>query len=146
MKAALIILALLALNLRSVPGCGGRTGNGTVREVDSMADSRQGDLQKAYVEEAQATTLAAAGEETVINVSGNLPSPAYKLERVEVKIKGNVVELTPLASFDRSRMAAQVLVPFSEVVKVKLPKAGEYTVRVVGRSENRESKITVKSK
>jgi hypothetical protein len=80
----------------------------------------------------------------VLNVSGNLPSPAYKLERVEVKIRGDIVELTPLASYDRSKMAAQVLVPFNESVKVKLPRAGEYTIRVVGRGENRESKIVVK--
>ncbi|MCI0693916.1 hypothetical protein L0337_18160 [candidate division KSB1 bacterium] len=101
-------------------------------------------LQKVYVESAAAATTAAAGDELVINVSGNLPSSAYKLERVDVQIKGNVVELTPLASVDRRKMAAQGLAPFEQAVKLKLPNAGEYLIRVVGRNENRESTITVK--
>jgi hypothetical protein len=144
MKVAFIIVALLAFNLQHLPGCGAGKGEMVPNETSAPAQPAQGDLQKIYVQEAETITAAAAGEETVINVSGNLPSPAYKLERVDVKIEGNVVELTPLASHDRGKMAAQVLVPFNETVKVKLPKAGEYTVRVVGRGENRESKITVK--
>lgn len=101
-------------------------------------------LQKVYVESAVAATTAMAGEEFVLTVSGNLPSTAYKLERVEVQMKGNVVELTPLASVDRRKMAAQGLAPFEQAVKIKLPAAGEYLIRVVGRNENRESTITVK--
>lgn len=101
-------------------------------------------LQKVYVDQAVTTMAAAAGEELVFTISGSLPSSAYKLERVEVQTKGNVVELMPLASIDRSKMAAQALVPFEQQVKIKLPTAGEYLIRVVGRNENRESTITVK--
>lgn len=108
------------------------------------AEAMPQSLQKVYVEPAAAATTAAAGKELVINVSGNLPSSAYKLERIEVQIKGNVVELTPLASVDRRKMAAQGLAPFEQAVKLKLPSAGEYIIRVVGRNENRESTITVK--
>lgn len=144
MKAILMMCALFAVTLQNIPGCVAGKGNGTAVEESSRSVAPQSDLQKIYVQEAQPAVLAAPGEETVFNISGNLPSPAYKLERVDVKIRDNVVELTPLASYDRSKMAAQVLVPFSETVKVKLPKAGEYTIRVVGRGENRESKITVK--
>ena len=140
----LAMILLLAAGLQSIPGCGAGKGEMTPQEESAPAVSTQTDLQKIYVEQAESVTVAAAGEETVLNVSGNLPSPAYKLERVEVKIKGNVVELTPLASQERGKMVAQVLVPFTESVKVKLPKAGEYIIRVIGRNENRESKITVK--
>lgn len=108
------------------------------------AEARPQSLQKVYVEPAAAATTAMAGEELVLTVSGNLPSPAYKLERVEVQMKGNVVELIPLASVDRRKMAAQGLAPFEQSVKIKLPAAGEYLIRVVGRNENRESTITVK--
>lgn len=108
------------------------------------AEAMPSSLQKVYVESAVAATTAAAGEELVINVTGNLPSSAYKLERVEVQIKGNVVELIPLASVDRRKMAAQGLAPFEQAVKIKLPTAGEYLIRVVGRNENRESTLTVK--
>jgi hypothetical protein len=108
------------------------------------AEAMLQNLQKVYVEPAVMATTAAAGEELVINVSGNLPSPAYKFERVEVQIKGNVVELIPLASVDRRKMAAQGLAPFEQAVKIKLPTAGEYLIRVVGRDENRESTLTVK--
>jgi hypothetical protein len=108
------------------------------------AEARPQSLQKVYVESAMAATTAAAGEELVIKVTGNLPSPAYKLERVEVQMKGKIVELIPLASVDRRKMAAQGLAPFEQPVKIKLPNAGEYLIRVVGRTENRESTITVK--
>jgi hypothetical protein len=135
------VFLMLAAGMLNIPGCGAGKGEMTPKEESAPM---QTDLQRIYVEQAETVAVAAAGEETVLNVSGNLPSPAYKLERVEVKIKGNVVELTPLASQERGKMVAQVLVPFTESVKVKLPKAGEYIIRVVGRSENRESKITVK--
>lgn len=108
------------------------------------AEAMPQSLQKVYVESAAAATTAMAGEELVLTVSGNLPSPAYRLERVEVQMKGNVVELTPLASVDRRKMAAQGLAPFEQAVKIKLPTAGNYLIRVVGRNENRESTITVK--
>ena len=139
-----ILAVMLSFNLQNIPGCGTGKGEMVPREESAPAPPAQGDLQKIYVQEAETTTLSAAGEETILSVSGNLPSPAYKFERVDVQIKGNVVELTPLASYQSGKMAAQVLVPFSETVKVKLPKAGEYTVRVIGRGENRESKIMVK--
>lgn len=135
---------LLAASLQNIPGCGAGKGEMTPQEESASAVSMQTGLQKIYVELAESTTIAAAGEETVLNVIGNLPSPAYKLERVEVKVEGNVIELTPLASQDRDKMVAQVLVPFTKTVKVRLPRAGEYIIRVVGRSENRESKIMVK--
>lgn len=139
-----MIALLLGCGLQNIPGCGVTTGKKTAEEASAPVEITQPNLQKIYVEPAVTAATATVGEEIVLNVSGNLPSPAYKLERIEVQIKGKVVELTPLASFDRSKMAAQVLVPFTESVKVKLPAAGEYTIRVIGRTENRESKITAK--
>jgi len=138
------IILLIGFGLQNIPGCVAGKNEKTAKEESTAVESKPGDLQKIYVESAESVTTATAGEEVVMTVSGNLPSPAYKLERVEVEIKGKVVELTPLASFDRSVMAAQMLVPFTESVKVKLPKAGEYVIRVIGRNENRESRITVK--
>ena len=123
-----ILAVMLSFNLQNIPGCGTGKGEMVPQEESAPAQPAQSDLQKIYVQEAETTTQAAAGEETVLSVSGNLPSPAYKLERVDVKITGNVVELTPLASFQTGKMVAQMLVPFSETVKVKLPKAGEYTI------------------
>lgn len=137
------IAMLIGFGLQNIPGCGVSKSNKSAGEASRPADESQSKLQKVYVETALGAPAATAGEEITLHVSGNLPSPAYKLERVEVQIKDNVVELTPLASFDRGKLAAQVLVPFSEPVKLKLPAAGEYTIRVVGRTENRESKITI---
>jgi len=138
----LMMTLVLCTSWQNIPGCGAGKGEKT-GQGETMPLEQNG-FQKVYVEQAESAASLTAGEEMILNVSGNLPSPAYKLERIDVKITGDVIELTPLASFDRKGMAAQMLVPFTESVKVKVAKAGEYTVRLIGRGENRESKITIK--
>jgi len=144
MNTLLVVAVLAAWSLQYVPGCGATKGERRIEEGSASLAPEQTELHKIYVEPARSAASVKAGEDVVLGIHGNLPSPAYKLDRVNVNIKGKVIELTPLATLDRGVMAAQVLVPFSDSVKVKLPEPGEYVVRVVGRTENRESKIRVK--
>jgi len=52
--------------------------------------------------------------------------------------------VTPLAQHDPGKIVAQMLVPFTDSVEVEVPEVGEYTVRVLGRSQTVETKIKVR--
>jgi hypothetical protein len=49
----------------------------------------------------------------------------------------------PLSQHDPGKIVAQMLVPFSASIEVEVPEAGEYTVRVLGRSRTVETKLKV---
>ncbi|MCI0692090.1 hypothetical protein L0337_08815 [candidate division KSB1 bacterium] len=100
-------------------------------------------LQQVYVD----TPPAAAkivGRKATIKVSGHLPNPAYQLDHLAVNVRGKVIEVTPLAQHDPGKIVAQMLVPFTGSIEVEVPEAGEYTVRVLGRSQTVETKLKVK--
>jgi hypothetical protein len=99
-------------------------------------------LQQVYID-APPTMIKIAGRKATIQVSGHLPNPAYKLDHLAVTVRGKVIEVTPLAQHDPEKIVAQMLVPFSGSVEVEVPEAGEYTVRVVGRSQTVDAKIKV---
>ena len=98
-----------------------------------MQDSER--LEKIYVDKVDFGPSISEGEKLQVNVSGNLPSPAYTFERFDVKVKGKVVEIIPLAKFDADKMVVQVLVPFQEVCSVENLKAGTYNIQVHGRGD-----------
>ncbi len=98
-----------------------------------MQDSDK--LEKIYVDKVDAGASISEAEKLQVNVSGNLPSPAYTFERFDVKVKGKVVEIIPLAKFDADKMVVQVLVPFQEVCSVENLKAGTYNIQVHGRGD-----------
>lgn len=103
----------------------------------------QRSLQQVYIE-APPQTIKIVGRKVTIQVSGHLPNPAYKLDHLAVNVRGKAIEVTPLAQHDPGKIVAQMLVPFTDSVEVEVPEAGEYTVRVLGRSQSYESKIKVK--
>lgn len=92
-------------------------------------------LQKIYVDKVDSESSISEAEKLQVNVSGNLPSPAYTFERFDVKVKGQVVEIIPLAKFDADKLVAQVLVPFQEVCSVQNLKTGTYNIEVRGRGD-----------
>lgn len=100
------------------------------------------DLQQVYID-TPPTISKIAGRKATIQVSGQLPNPAYKFDHLAVKVRGKVIEVTPLAQHDPSKIVAQMLVPFTDSVEVEVPEAGEYTVRVLGRSQTVEAKLKV---
>jgi len=91
-------------------------------------------LQKIYVSEIKPAGISAEAGRLQVTVLGNLPSPAYTFERFDVAVKGHTIEITPLATYEHGKMVAQVLVPFEEVCTVENLKAGDYAVRVHGRT------------
>ncbi len=102
----------------------------------------RGNLQQVYID-APPKTAKIVGRRATIQVSGHLPNPAYKLDHLAVNVRGKVIEVTPLAQHDPEKIVAQMLVPFTDSVEVDVPEAGEYTVRVLGRSQTVETKLKV---
>ena len=98
-----------------------------------MQDSER--LKKIYIDKVDSEPSISETEKLQVNVSGNLPSPAYTFERFDVKVKGKVVEIIPLAKFDADKMVVQVLVPFQEVCSVGDLKPGTYNIQVHGRGD-----------
>ena len=92
-------------------------------------------LEKIYVDKVDSEQSISEAEKLQVNVSGNLPSPAYVFERFDVKVKGKVIEIIPLAKFDADKMVVQVLVPFQEVCSVENLKPGTYNIQVHGRGD-----------
>ena len=89
-------------------------------------------LEKIYIDKVDSDQSISEAEKLQVRVSGNLPSPAYTFERFDVKVKGKVVEIIPLAKFDADKMVVQVLVPFQEVCLVENLKPGTYNIQVHG--------------
>ncbi|MCH8872331.1 hypothetical protein IH824_06095 [candidate division KSB1 bacterium] len=92
-------------------------------------------LEKIYIDKVDSDQSISEAEKLQVRVSGNLPSPAYTFERFDVKVKGKVVEIIPLAKFDADKMVVQVLVPFQEVCSVENLKPGTYNIQVHGRGD-----------
>ena len=92
-------------------------------------------LQKIYIDKVDSDQSISSAEILQVNVSGNLPSPAYTFEQFDVKVNGQVVQITPLAKFNADKMVAQMLVPFKEVCSVENLKPGTYDIQVNGRGD-----------
>ncbi len=92
-------------------------------------------LEKIYVDKVDSDQSISGAEKLQVNISGNLPSPAYTFERFDVKLKGKAIEIIPLAKFDAAKMVVQVLVPFQEVCTVENLKPGTYNIQVHGRGD-----------
>lgn len=101
------------------------------------------DLQRIYVEEVAAKESIAKTEVLAVTVKGNLPSPAYTFEHFDIKVRGNVIEITPLAKHETNKLVAQVLVPFEQVCRVGNLKPGKYEIKVKGRTRTIEPEQTV---
>ena len=100
-------------------------------------------LKKVYVESVEVVPGFPTGE-TYLLVRGNLPSPAYEFDHSDVEVDSirSVIHITPKARFDAKKTTTQVLVPFEDVVSIKLP-AGSYEVRLHGRKKTIKKTIEV---
>jgi hypothetical protein len=124
-------------------GCGlFKTSERADSSTNEETPMSRGNLQQVYVD-APPQTVKISGRKVTIQVSGHLPNPAYKLDHLAVNLRGKVIEVTPLAQHDPEKIVAQMLVPFTDSVEVDVPEAGEYTVRVLGRSQTVETKLKV---
>lgn len=140
MKLTVAFVAILLMTM----ACTSNNNKVPPEEAKMASAKAKGNLQKIYVEEAEPQQMISSNEEIQVNVRGNLPSPAYTFDHFDIKVQGTVVQITPLAKYDSTKMAAQVLVPFDSVCTVKNLKPGDYQIVVDGRS--REVKLTRKVK
>ncbi|RMD91224.1 MAG: hypothetical protein D6813_07990 [Calditrichaeota bacterium] len=92
-------------------------------------------LQKIYVEEITPETVKIVGKTVQIKIRGHLPSPAYEFERFDIQVKDHVIEITPLAKYDPTKIVAQMLVPFEQVCTLKNLKPDTYEVKISGRTQ-----------
>ncbi len=86
---------------------------------------------RIYVDEVRSVNTISVSDNLAIEVSGNLPSPAYTLNSFDIKVKGEYIEITPVTEFNSEVMAAQVLVPFQKTVNVQNLKPGKYKIKVI---------------
>ena len=121
-------ISLISLTvLFAICNCTTSQNSGAVQDSDR--------LEKIYVDNVNSDQSISEATKLQINISGNLPSPAYTFERFEVKVKGKTIEIIPLAKFDATKMVIQVLVPFQEVCTVENLKPGTYNIQVHGRGD-----------
>lgn len=107
---------------------------GSGSEGEAPAEN-YGALRKVYVEAAAPEQVHVTDGKLAVKITGNLPSPAYQFSRFDVQVKGNVITVTPLAEYDSTKMAAQVLVPFEQVCTVESLQPGNYIIEIHGRGE-----------
>lgn len=133
-----IIIVLIMVWCLSAGAC---PGNKHV-EQQKMVDFPQAqNLERVYVSGVEVLATNSADSTVELQVKGNLPSPAYLLERIETRVSDGNIEITPLARVEQGRMATQVLVPFQKKVTLKLVKPGEYSVKLLGRGETRTTTL-----
>lgn len=128
----------LGLTLLGLFGCGASKSEAPKMKSDAAS--------QVYIENVACGETITAGQELAVTVSGSLPSPAYSFERFEVKVKKDVIEITPIANYSPDKLVAQVLVPFEEVCKVQNLKPGTYSLQVNSRTEPLIKKEHIKVK
>lgn len=101
-------------------------------------------LQKVYLDEMPKAFALAAQQKTVLKVTGNLPSGAYKFDHTQVEVKDMVVEITPWAQYDPNVMAIQMLIPFADSVMIGPLPPGEYVLRFHERAGAQSAKLEVR--
>jgi hypothetical protein len=101
---------------------------------------RASELQKAVVDSFAVVDSEKVGAVDIL-LAGQLPSPAYNIERVDVKRRGKVIEITPWMRYDPNKIVIMVTVPYSQ--RVSLGNLGEqtYTVRVVDAKQIRSRQV-----
>lgn len=98
-------------------------------------------MQKTFVESVELDRSYQSENEIKFIIRGQLPSPAYKLDDVDVAVKENQIFLTPYAYFQPKFSALQVLIPFQTSVTIILATPGEYQIHLIGRASTLQKNI-----
>lgn len=99
------------------------------------AQADPGDRQPVYVDDVQAPASVHAGATVEVKVSGNLPTPAWELEHVDVKKSGHTVTITLWGRRTGNNPGIQVLQPFTKTVPVSGLAPGTWTIEVIGHAD-----------
>ncbi|KAA3616166.1 MAG: hypothetical protein DWQ05_10485 [Calditrichaeota bacterium] len=95
-------------------------------------------MQKAYVNSIEIDHEHAVENEIKIIIKGQLPSPAFKLDEIDIVVEGRNIFLTPYVVSNTKSSVIQVLIPFQTSVVITLKSRGEYKVFLFGRKETLE--------
>lgn len=90
-------------------------------------------IQKTYVETVELDRTHPVANEMKLIVRGQLPSPAYVFDVVDVVKDDHKIYLTPFAVFEEKTTALQVLIPYETSVIVRIDSPGEYNLILIGR-------------
>ncbi|MDZ7346816.1 MAG: hypothetical protein ONA69_08510 [candidate division KSB1 bacterium] len=99
------------------------------RRVDNSA--RNPALVRAPIDSIRVTE-APNGKEAVLEIFGQLPSPAYSLDHVEIVRKGNRITVIPWLNYRRDQIVIMMTVPFQHKISLPLQKNGRFAVQVEG--------------
>lgn len=115
-----------------------------MREAPAENQARAvGDTEKVYVTSAEVLPGVTADNEVSIVVKGNLPNPAYRIERYDVNVDGAEIEITPLAHHDKDKVVIQMLVAFEDTITVKLKEIGKHSLKLNGRGDTIRTEATI---
>lgn len=104
------------------------------KEGESVADR-----QPVYVESVRAPSTVKAGEPLELTIEGNLPTPAWRVDDVQVERSGQTVTVTVWARLVDKGVSIQVLEPITQKVTVPDLPAGQWTVRVKGHGDTEDT-------
>ncbi|MFQ5628908.1 MAG: hypothetical protein ACE5I1_09125 [bacterium] len=99
--------------------------------------------EKVYVSAVEIVPGVTADNEVRIKIKGNLPSPAYKIQKYDIKVSGPKIEITPLAHYDKNVVAIQMLVAFEDTVTVKLETLGAHSLKINGRTKSVDTQAVI---
>jgi hypothetical protein len=99
-------------------------------------------FQKAIVD---SFTVAESEKKEAVEILllGQLPSPAYTIERVDVKRHGKVIEITPWMRYDPNKIVIMMTIPYTRRVSVENLDEKTYTIRVEDAKQIRSREVTV---
>ncbi|KAA3659658.1 MAG: hypothetical protein DWQ10_08440 [Calditrichaeota bacterium] len=101
-------------------------------------------IQKTYVESVDVDPDHHGNDELKLIIRGQLPSPAYTFDVVDVVKDERNIYLTPFAVYQEKTTALQVLIPYQTSVIVHVDSPGEYKLFLIGRSATLRKNITIR--
>lgn len=94
----------------------------------------------------EAPDTVKAGSEVPVVIEGLFPTPAWEIDRVTIQELGRRVILRPIGRLDRQKEPViQIVVSFSDTVRVSLELPGTYTIEVIGLNEILTEKVVAEA-
>ena len=119
----------------------------TALAMDETPGAYGHDMQAlVYVNHVTVPEQVAAGHGLTIKVEGSLPDPAWKFLKLEVQRQGKTITVHALGTRSPSKIAIQVLKPFTASTTIDKLTPGKYEVIVMGRKKEYRHTVQVTGK
>lgn len=140
-RSRLLVLLVLVLD-SGWTSCTRNASESQHRPAGVPVDST---LERVYVSGVEIGAFDEQEGRVDLIVRGELPNPAYRLERIAWELQGNRLILVPLARYDRQAIAVQMLVPFADTVAVQIGRMGRLDIFLQGRGESMHRAFEISS-